>query len=125
MPNVTTDANTPYIDQTITSGSLTVYGQVVTNMGTSYINGDCSATVNITASTTPTPTPSVTPSVTPSATPTPTGQVLGTSTTPLPDTGPESALGGVVGLSAIGVASRAYLRSRKSLMTNMRKHRTK
>lgn len=81
---------------------------------------------------TPTPTPSPTKSPTPSPTksPTPsptkspvtpvtggTGEVLGTT---LPDTGPEAALGGVAGLTAIGLASRSYLRSRKSLLSSLK-----
>jgi cell division septation protein DedD len=75
---------------------------------------------------TPTPTPSHTPSPTPTHTPTPTstptptktpGEVLGVT---LPDTGPEAALGGVAGLTTIGFASRAYLRSRRSLLSTLR-----
>jgi cell division septation protein DedD len=75
---------------------------------------------------TPTPTPSHTPSPTPTHTPTPTstptptktpGEVLGVT---LPDTGPEAALGGVAGLTSIGFASRAYLRSRRSLLSTLR-----
>ena len=59
----------------------------------------------------PTPTP------TPVPTPTPTGQVLSAN---LPATGPETAFGGVAGLTAIGYASRAYLRSRKSVLDALR-----
>jgi hypothetical protein len=50
------------------------------------------------------------------------GHVLGAT---LPGTGPEAALGGIAGLSAIGVASQAYVRSRKSLLNSLRKNRTK
>jgi hypothetical protein len=71
---------------------------------------------------TPSPTPSHTPSPTPTHTPTPTptktpGEVLGVT---LPDTGPEAALGGVAGLTTIGFASRAYMRSRRSLLSTLR-----
>jgi len=88
----------------------------------------------------PTPTPVTTPIKTPVKTPTPTpktptpkpktptptptpkeeGKVLGTT---LPQTGPEAALGGMIGLTGIGVASRAYLRSRKDLKNSLRKQK--
>jgi hypothetical protein len=84
-----------------------------------------------TPSMTPKPTPSCTPSATPvavaseSPTPTPTptqtpGQVLGVSTN-LPQTGPEDLMGGAAGLTAIGYAGRAYLRSRKSFIDSFKK----
>jgi hypothetical protein len=53
----------------------------------------------------------------PTPTPTPTGQVLGAT---LPATGPETLLGGVGGLTAIGYATRGYIRSRKSLLDALR-----
>jgi hypothetical protein len=116
--------NTPVVDQTsntvnhdVTNGTLTVNGQVKTTAGISEISDACSATVNVT-----TPTPSPSPSITPSPTPTPTGQVLGAS---LPATGPETVFGGIAGLTGIGLASRAYLRSRKGLLDAMRRKRTK
>jgi hypothetical protein len=75
---------------------------------------------------TPTPKPTPTPVVvitTPTPTPTPTGKVLGTS---LPATGPEALLGGVAGLTAMGYATRGYLRSRKSVLDALRgKHQSK
>jgi hypothetical protein len=49
------------------------------------------------------------------------GQVLSTTATPMPATGPEAALGGMAGLTAIAVASRAYARSRKSLLGSLRR----
>jgi hypothetical protein len=109
---IMTDANTPFIDQTITSGSETVSGQVETSDGTTPVNLACSATVNI-------PTPSATP------TPTGTPAVLGTSTQPLPSTGAASTLGGALGLTGIGFATRAYWRSRKSFADSLRNHRKK
>ena len=75
---------------------------------------------------TPTPKPTVTPTPKPTPTPvvvittptpTPTGKVLGTS---LPATGPEALLGGVAGLTAMGYATRGYLRSRKSVLDALR-----
>ncbi len=78
-----------------------------TSAGITQISDVCSAKVTV-AGPTSTPTP----------TPTPTkGQVLSAS---LPDTGPETVFGGVAGLTAIGYASRAYLRSRKSVLDALR-----
>lgn len=79
----------------------------------------------------PTPTPTHTPSPSPSESPTPVitstpsatpggGEVLGAT---LPQAGPEAALGGMAGLTGIGLASRAYLRSRKDLRNSLRKKR--
>lgn len=84
---------------------------------------------------TPTPTPTATPKATPTPTklptptpvpatpkptpmPTPTPKVLGATT--LPDTGAESILGGVAGVTALGYATRSYLRSRKSVIDALR-----
>lgn len=83
------------------------------------------ATPTPTPTATPTPTPTATPKVTPKVTPTPvkptpTPQVLGTTTT-LPDTGAESVLGGVAGVTALGYATRSYLRSRKSVVDALRR----
>lgn len=133
-PAVMTDANTPYTTVNVTSG-LTVYGQVETNLGTTPVSSNCSACVTVApAAPTPSPVPSVTPtctctetptpSATPVATPSATPAVLGASTS-LPSTGPESALGGAGALSGIAMASRAYYRSRKSLLSAMRNKRTK
>ena len=75
--------------------------------------------------TTPTPTHTPIPSVTPIKTPIPTQTpaVLGASTeaAQLPQTGPESALAGIGGLSAVGYAARAYMRSRRGLVSAMRR----
>lgn len=97
-----TAVNMPYVEREISSGNLTVYGEVKTTAGITQVSQVCSATVNIA-----------------SPVPTPPGQVLGV--TAMPVTGPETALGGIAGLSAIGVASRYYLRSRKSLAEAMRR----
>jgi hypothetical protein len=90
---------------------------------------------------TPTPTPTATatpaPTATPKATPVPTKVPTPVPThvpatpvpTPapskasegvLPDTGAESVLGGVVGLTAMGYAARGYIRSRKSVVDALR-----
>lgn len=107
---VDTDAKTPYIERAFGSGSHTVKGQVKTSAGITAISEACSATVSVNQ-----PTPSHTP--TPTPTPTSTPQVLGAT---LPATGPEAALGGMAGLTAIGFASRAYLRSRKGVVDALR-----
>lgn len=111
-----TDANTPYVEREVTSGSLKVTGQVKTSAGISEVTEACSTTVTMVV-TSPSPTPK-----TPSPTPSPKGAVLGET---LPETGPAAALGGMAGLTAIGFASRAYLRSRKSLVDAMRGKRHK
>lgn len=94
-----------------------------------WANGGTKACVASTPTPTPTPTatPTVkpTPTATPVHTPTPTPKatpaVLGTSTPALPDTGAESLLGGAAGLTAIGYATRSYLRSRKSVVDALRR----
>jgi hypothetical protein len=106
-----------WTEREVNSGSLTVFGQVKTSAGDTTISKDCSATVN--AQTVSQPGPSTTVG----STPNPPAQVLSASVKPLPATGPETALGGVAGLSAIGVATRAYLRSRKSLADSLRNKR--
>jgi LPXTG-motif cell wall-anchored protein len=104
-PQATTAANTPYVDKEVKSGTLKVSAQALTNKGETAISEVCSASV--TANTTPSPTNSPV--------------VLGTSTQPvLPQTGAETALGGLLGLTAIGAAGRAYWRSRKSLTSALR-----
>lgn len=75
-----------------------------------------SASPSPSKSVSPSPSKSPTQSPSPSASP----AVLGAT---LPETGPEAALGGVAGLTAIGLASRAYLRSRKSLVDSLRNKR--
>jgi hypothetical protein len=109
-----TAANKPFVERDVATGKgLTVHAQVKTNAGTTKLSDACSATVSVTEET-PTPTPTPTPTSTP--------QVLGVTT--LVQTGPEAALGGIAGLSAIGWASRNYIRSRKSLLDAMRNKRT-
>lgn len=72
-----------------------------------------------------TPVPMVTPEVEEEVVPmvTPQPQVLSTTTTPkaLVQTGPEAALGGAAGIAGIAYAGRAYLRSKKSLFSALRK----
>lgn len=107
--DVVTSANKNYVERTVTAGqSLTVHAVVQTNHGESDSSEACSATVTVNAaSATSTPTPS----------PQSTGQVLGVS---LPDTGPEAALGGVLGLTGMGMAAGAYVRSRRTLVSALR-----
>lgn len=109
-----TDANTPTFSRQLPPGSQTIHGQVETTAGTSNVSRSCTDNLDVPAIGQPSPSPTNSP------TPTPTGQVLGTTATPLPATGPETALGGVAGLTAIGVAGRAYLRSRKNLLDSLR-----
>jgi len=101
------DATKSFTDFTFGPGTWDVSAQVKTSAGITQISDACSAQVIVNEAPTPTPVP----------TPTPTGQVLSAN---LPATGPESALGGVAGLTAIGYASRAYLRSRKSVLDALR-----
>ena len=107
-----TDATTKYRDFTLTPGTWTVTAQVKTSAGISAINTACTATVHVNQA-----SPSPTPSASPSPTPTKGGQVLSAT---LPATGPETLLGGVAGVTALGYASRAYLRSRKSVIDALR-----
>ncbi|HSX02087.1 MAG TPA: hypothetical protein VLI05_02100 [Candidatus Saccharimonadia bacterium] len=94
------------------SGTYTVTGQVKGASGFSAASDAC--TVQVTAgSTSQTPAPAA-PAT--SASP----AVLGTSSD-LPATGPEGALAGVAGLTAMGYAARSYLRSRKSLVGSLRR----
>lgn len=95
---------------TVPSGtSMTVEGQVVSNVGETNVTNACSVTVS-------TPAQVLGATITPSPTPAP-------APASLPATGPESALGGAAGLTGIGVAGRAYLRSRKSLLSSLRRVR--
>ncbi len=107
-----TDAGTNFKDYSFASGTWVVQAQVKTSAGITAINDDCTAMVTV----------PVAPSTSPSPAPKPTGEVLGAAT--LPATGPEVLLGGAAGLTAIGYAGRAYLRSRKSLLAAMRTDRT-
>lgn len=107
-PTVDTASDMAFVDRTVDAGkSLTVHGQVKTSAGITDVSDACSATVSVKQAVVPTQTP----------------QVLAATTTTLPATGPETALGGVAGLTAIGYAGRAYLRSRKSLIGSLRKPR--
>jgi hypothetical protein len=105
---IDTDAKTPHLDHEFPAGTYTVKAQVKTSAGITAISTACSATVTVSKATS-----SSTPTVTPTSTP----EVLGAT---LPATGPEAALGGMAGLTAIGFASRAYLRSRKGLIDALR-----
>jgi hypothetical protein len=106
-------ANQPSVDAIVPVGTdLKVFGQVKTNAGTTEITNGCKAEVNRTVQTLSVVT-----------TPTPAPAVLSATTAPLPATGPENALGGVAGLSAIGVATRAYMKSRKGLLNSLRKRK--
>jgi uncharacterized repeat protein (TIGR01451 family) len=89
------------------AGTYTVHAQVKTSAGTTAIVELCSVKLTV-GPTDKTPQP------------TPPGESLGTSTT-LPETGPEAALGGAMGLGAIGFATRSYLRSRRSLLEALRR----
>ena len=93
-----------YTDFILGPGIWKVQAQVKTSAGISGINEACSALVTVSQAT-------------PSPTPTKPGQVLGVT---LPSTGPESALGGVAGLTAVGYVGRAYWRSRKSVLDALR-----
>jgi len=86
-----------------------------------------SPTPYVTPSASVCPTPPATPSPTPVVTPTPTPTVTPTSTptpTPkqMPDTGAGDlgALGGATGVTAIGYAATAYVRSRRDLLAALR-----
>jgi hypothetical protein len=108
--NVPATTSSPTLTLNLDSGeTLTVQGQVLTTAGPSPISDACSATVTAPQN----------------------GQVLGTTTTPttpvatpttpaLPATGAASALAGAGGLTAMGMAGRSYIRSRKSFMNNLR-----
>lgn len=89
------------------------------------IQKSCGNTVTAKPVPMPTPTPSHTPTPipTPSETPTPVPTPAPVPTpSPLPATGASDALGGIVGIGALGYASRAYLRSKTSLI---RSHKRK
>jgi hypothetical protein len=100
------DATKNFTDFTLGEGVWNVNAQVKTSAGITQITDACSAQVTVTG-----------PTSAPTPTPTPTGQVLSAN---LPATGPETLFGGVAGLTAIGYASRAYLRSRKSVLDALR-----
>jgi hypothetical protein len=103
------DATKDFADFTFGAGIWEVQAQVKTSAGITAISDECSSTVIVTQEK---PSPSPTPTPTP-ATP----QVLGAT---LPATGPEAALGGIAGVTALGYAGRAYLRSRKSVIDALR-----
>ena len=104
----TIDSPTGSIDFTFAqAGTYTVTGQLVTATETQAQVEACVVKLTV-GPTNQTPQP------------TPPGETLGTSTE-LPATGPESALAGIGGLSALGYATRSYLRSRKSLVNTMKR----
>jgi uncharacterized repeat protein (TIGR01451 family) len=110
------------------TGDSKVYDQPQKGCDDAYIKVTKPATPSPTPSATPstTPTPSKTP--TPTATPSPTNSpaVLGKGTetpTVLPETGTAAALGALVGLTTVGYATSAYLRSRKSLVKSLKSNR--
>lgn len=102
------DATNNFADYTLGAGTWFVAAQVKTSAGITELSKTCSAIVTVAEAPTPSPTP------------TPVGQVLSAT---LPVTGPEAVLGGVAGLTAIGYATRGYLRSRKSLLEALRGNR--
>jgi hypothetical protein len=102
------DATLNYAEYTFGPGTWDINAQVKTSAGITAITEACNATVTVSQPV-------------PAATPASSGQVLGAT---LPHTGPEVALGGVAGLTAIGYAGRAYVRSRKSLLDALRSNRT-
>lgn len=115
--DIETASNRNYVERTLEADqTLTVRAWVVTSAGESDDNDACSATVMVHAASKSGSTPPPSPS--PSSKPVDKGQVLGVS---LPDTGPEAALGGAVGLGAMGSAAVAYRRSRRSLLSALRR----
>jgi hypothetical protein len=112
--SVRTGANTPFVDHDVGRNGVQVFGQVQSKAGTSKRISSCAQQVPATATLLKaTSTPKSPLSTTGGS-----AQVLGTQT--MPATGPETALGGVAGLAAIAFASRAYLRSRKTLEGSLR-----
>lgn len=95
------------VEYTFGPGTWKVTAQVKTTAGITQINNACSAIITVTQA-----GPSVTP------TPKPNGQVLGAAV--LPATGPDVLFGGVAGLTAMGYAAHAYIRSRKTLLETLR-----
>ncbi len=103
------ESDTASVDHAFAAGTWNVTSIVKTPIGNTPVSKVCSAKVTVAAPPTLSPTPTPTPVEQ--------GQVLGAA---LPATGPEAALGGIAGLSAIGYASKSYLRSRKSLLSSLR-----
>jgi hypothetical protein len=101
-----TSADESSVEFTLAAGTWEVQAQVKTSAGITAINEVCSATIIVKQAT---PAPSPTPSGS--------GEVLGAT---LPAAGPELALGAVAGLTAVGYAGRAYLRSRRSVLDALR-----
>jgi hypothetical protein len=96
----TVDSPTVSIDRDLNAGSsIKVDGHVKTTAGITATTAACSTSVTVQ------------------------GQVLSatTASTPaLPATGAETALGGAAGLTAIGFATRSYMRSKKNLLGALR-----
>jgi len=95
----TVDSPSNAIDRDLNAGvTINVDGHVKTTAGITATTAACSTSVTVP------------------------GQVLSaTTTTPaLPATGAETALGGAVGLTAVGFAARSYLRSKKNLLGALR-----
>jgi hypothetical protein len=88
---------------------ITVYGQVVSDQGTTPA-GQCQIQVTV-ATTTVVPAPSPSP--------TPTTEVLSAST--MPQTGASDLLGDALGVSGMAVSARMYLRSRRNALSAKRK----
>jgi hypothetical protein len=97
----TVDSPTVSIDRDLNAGTtINVDGHVKTTAGITATTAACSTSLTVQ------------------------GQVLSAATAPatpaLPATGPETALGGAAGLTAIGFAARSYVRSRKNLLGALR-----
>ncbi len=124
-----TDAATNFIEFTFGPGTWLVTGQIMTTSGITAVSQKCSVITTMPVGTSPASQPVSAQS--------PgqggqgqggqgqgqgQGQVLGSAS--LPDTGPAAMLAGALGLTAIGYAARAYLRSRQSLHQLHRSDRT-
>jgi len=81
----------------------------------------CGNTVTAKNVATPTPTPTPTPTSTPMPTPTPIPTPTPTPEQPLADTGATDALGGAMGLGALGYATSAYLRSKSAVVKSQKR----
>ncbi len=100
---VKTSNKTATTDHTYQSaGSFKTFVTIQTDMGTTKQVNACTVTIKATTPVTP-PTPTPTPKPTP--------------TPSLPNTGPESAAFGLLGSAGLGMVTRGYIRSRKSLLS--------
>jgi hypothetical protein len=117
------DSDSMSVDKDMQPNTTTkVDGQVKSADGVTPINNVCSATIIINQQKVVKIVKTVATTV---VTTTMQPQVLSAETqpAPLPATGPEAMLGGAAGLVGLGYASRAYLRSKKSLLGALRKPR--